>query len=133
MCVGAHVHVCLIMCAYRCLCIRIWPYDMLRRRNLGNYSPMFKAIKNVISFSTCSLSNLSYLFNRMESNRMVICGWLYVAYVGDCIVKSGRSLLTLCASLMCLKIIFKLRKHTTTKTNPHMLMFIFYVINRMTV
>jgi len=94
----AYVHVCLMMCAYRCLCIRIWLYDMLRRRNLGNYSPMFKAINNVISFSTCSRSNPSYLFNRMESNRMVVCRWLHVAYVVDYIMKLRKSLLTLCTS-----------------------------------
>jgi len=47
MCIDVYVHVCLIMRAYRCLCIRIWLYDMLRCRNLGNYSPVFKAINNV--------------------------------------------------------------------------------------
>jgi len=60
-----------MMRAYRCLCICIWLYDMLRRRNLSNYSPMFKAINNVISFSTCSTSSLSYLFHRMELNLMI--------------------------------------------------------------
>jgi len=37
MCIGAYVHVHLIMCAYRCLCMCNGLYDMLRRRNLGNF------------------------------------------------------------------------------------------------
>ena len=45
--IDAYMHVCSLMCAYRCLCIRIWLYDILRRRNLGNYAPVFKVINNV--------------------------------------------------------------------------------------
>ena len=90
MCIGTYVHVCLMMCTYRCVCILIWLYYMLRRKNLGNYSPMFKAIDNVISFN----NNLSYLLNQMESNRIVVCEWLHVAYMGDCTVKPRKSLLT---------------------------------------
>jgi len=47
MCIGAYVHVCLIIRAYQCLCIRIRLYDMLRRRNLDNYAPVFKEINSV--------------------------------------------------------------------------------------
>jgi len=116
MCIGAYVHVCLIMCAYRCLYMWIWLYDMLRRRNLGNYSPMFKMINNVISFSTCSTSTLSYPLHRMESNRMItcsLCGWLYsevtkvIAYI----------MYFLDSSTMCLKVIFNLYKCTTMRAD----------------
>ena len=56
-CIGAYSHGWLIMCAYRCLCMCNGLYDMLRRRNLGNDSPMFKAINNVFSFNNYSRNN----------------------------------------------------------------------------
>jgi len=97
MCIGAYVRVCLMMCAYRCLYIRLWLYDMLKCRNLGNYLPIFKMINNVISFSTCSTSSLSYLLIEWSWIEWV-CGWLSGTYVCSCIARSRKSLLTLCAS-----------------------------------
>ena len=73
MCIGAYVHICLLMCAYRCLCIRIWLYDMLKRRNLDNYAPVFTTINNVCRSLLAKL--VIFLISLAKWSRI---GWLYV-------------------------------------------------------
>ena len=58
-----------------------------------------------------------------------LCGWLYnevkkvIAYI----------MYFLDSSMMCLKVIFDLYEYTTIRADPHMLLFIFYTFNRVTV
>jgi len=73
MCIGAYVYVCLIMCAYWCLCIRIWLYDTLKCRNLGNYAPVFEVINNVRR--SLPAKRVTFLISLITSGRIE---WLYV-------------------------------------------------------
>ena len=87
-------------------------------------------------FITCQTSSLSYLLNQVESNWMVVCGWLHVAYVGNCMVSYESHCLnhvfTDFPIIMSVRVITILHNtYVIMRADFHMFTFIFYTFNRM--
>jgi len=133
MCIGAYVHVCLIMCVYRCLCLWIWLYDMLRRGNLGNYAPLFKVIKNVcrpllvkrviflVSFTNWSRIGCLYIWMVAYNLRRWLLSKVMNVIVYDmCLLNSP---------MLSLRVIPILCKCMIMRLDLHMLIIMFHTFN----